>query len=551
MGGGSSMSSKQFQVGDVVRHNQRGVGQVTAVADAVRVKYATGKSSPPMPLEAAAQLLTKLPDGSPEALLLEHPESLQPWIEDAPLKLVATAVSVNGNSANASVIERLLFPVFNDSQANAQWVDWSREVLPYAKKSDGLEFIDKGKVFSLVKSLADIPEAPLPKPVKVKDWADWLMSPTGKAPARPQLSDVLLRDTVSVVQGETWAPDFPLMLASELTSELEQGRGNDSRNFLQALYRPLGGQGRVTLSQELANCIFSSEGFSAKPEDALDLLLASSSQNERNKVLQNLAVQASEGHLPPVVIGNYLAGAVADVQDPILRKTTRQFQDALSAPDAVQVSVELLFEIQTRLAELKRQNTKQTTAHQNQLKRLASAHQKELNRQRDEYDRKLAQQSAEHQEELKRQRNEHDRKLAQQSAEHQEALKSQLARLSSEHGKELQEQSERHEEKLREQESAYQGEVAKITNRFAAYRKGVVQKREKSHSEIRRDLLELISDTLRLLNSGDREVSARLRGAQAILTLALRAGGGDLREVREFAANALSTTKKSDLQEDN
>ena len=545
------MSSKQFQVGDVVRHNQRGVGQVTVAEGAIRVKYATGKSSPLMQPEAAAQLLTKLPEDSPEALLLQHPESLQPWIEDAPLKLVATAVSVNGNSANANIIEQLLFPVFNDSQANAQWVDWSREVLPYAKKSDDLEFIDKGKVFSLAKSLADIPEAPLPKPVKVKDWADWLMSPTGKAPARPQLSDVLLRDTVSVVQGETWPPDFPLMLASELTSELEQGRGNDSRNFLQALYRPLGGQGRVTLSQELANSILSSEGLAAKPEDALDLLLAGSSQNERNKVLQNLAVQASEGHLPPVVIGNYLAGAVADVQDPILRKTTRQFQEALRAPDVVQVSVELLFEIQTRLADLKRQNAKQTTAHQNQLKRLASAHQKELKRQRDEYEHKLSQQSAEHQAELKRQRNEHDRKLSQQSAEHQEALKSQLARLSSEHGKELQEQSDSHEKKLREQEATHQSGIAEITEQFADFRSDAERKREESRFEIRKDMLQVLQDTLHKLSSVNGTVEDRLQDAQAGLKLAFRVGGGELLGADELAADVAATAKVSLLQEAN
>lgn len=522
------MSSKQFQVGDVVRHNQRGVGQVVVSADTIRVKYASGQSSPSMQQAEAAQLLTKLPDDSPEALLLEHPESLQPWVEEAPIKLVATAVSVNGNSANASSIERLLFPVFNDTPANAQWDDWSREVLPYAKKSDDLEFIDKGKVFSLAKSLSDIAEAPLPKPVKVKDWADWLKSPLGRAPARPQLPDGLLRNTISVVQGETWPPDFPLTLASELASELEQSGGNDSRNFLKALYQLLGRSVRVSLSLELANCIFSSEGFSAKPEDALDLLLAGSNQNERNKVLQNLAVQASEGHLPPVVIGNYLADAVADVQDPILRKTTRQFQDALSAPDAVQVSVELLFEIQNRLADLKRQNTKQTTAHQNQLKSRDSAHQKELKHQRDEYEHKLSQQSAEHQKELKRQRNEHERKLSRQAAEHQEALKSQFARLSSEHGKELQEQSDSHEEKLRKQESKHQSVIAEITEQFADFRSDAERKREESRFEIRKDMLLVIGDTLRSLSTNDAGDAAGLRDGLAGLKLALRAGGGEL-----------------------
>lgn len=105
--------------------------------------------------------------------------------------------------------------------------------------------------------------------------------------------------------------------------------------------------------------------------------------------------------------------------------------------------------------------------------------------------------------------------------------------------------------RLDEQKTNHQQELIVRDRQFARYRNDVAQLREKSYAEIRKGLLDLISDTLRLLNYSDRDVSARLRDAQAILTLALRSGGGDLQEVSEFAANALSTTKKSGLQEDN
>lgn len=522
MGGGSSMSSKQFQVGDVVRHRRRGVGQVSSAdAESIRVKYASGQSSPPMQPEDAAQLLTKLPEDSPEALLLEHPESLQPWIEDAPLKLVATAVSVNGNSANASSIEHRLAPVFNPGE----WKAWWEEVRPFAKKSPYFKFTQKGATYSLREGPSEVPEERLLKPVKVKDWADWLKSPDGKAPVRPQLSAGLLRNTISVVQGETWPPDFPLTLASELASDLKQSAGNDSRNFLKALYQPLGRPVRVALSQELANSVLRGESVSTPDDDALDLLLAAPNPSERKQVLQNLAVQAAEGYLPSDLVGNYLAGAVADVQDAVLGKTTRQLQDALNAPDAGQWLVELLFEIQTRLAELKRQST----SRENQLKRQALNHQKELERLNSAHDKESQRQNSLHQEAL--------RQLEATLKEEQAKHRAEVDRLNQQN-----ETLRQHEAslsgRLKDEQTNRQKDVDKLNQQARDLHAQLARGRDEFVMEARYDILKQLALAFQNLHRADASVSELVQDAKSNLLLALGAGGaqefGAVGELTEF-----------------
>ena len=105
------MTDSRIQPEMFVRHSNRGVAKVAEVdgnlADAVFwASKESGKTD-----KVAPGLLTPLADDSPEALLWERPEKLELWATEAPLKLVALALSVGGGVDKTANVKKALVGV--------------------------------------------------------------------------------------------------------------------------------------------------------------------------------------------------------------------------------------------------------------------------------------------------------------------------------------------------------------------------------------------------------------------------------------------------------
>ena len=134
-------------------------------------------------------LLTMLDSGSPEALLWERPEQLASWAEEAPLKLVALALSVcGGKGKTADIRGKLSGRVIDEGQWDNWWKKHSKFL---GSLPDYFESVKapKGNDYRLLTSVDAVPSdraAPVKsRPVPMKVWRDWLQSgPPGEAPGR-------------------------------------------------------------------------------------------------------------------------------------------------------------------------------------------------------------------------------------------------------------------------------------------------------------------------------------------------------------------------------
>lgn len=569
------MSSKQFQVGDVVRHRRRGVGKVSSVdAELIEVEYDGGRSNWSMNWETAASLLIKLPEDSPEARLLHFPETLNDWASEAPLRLVGAALSLQPERQGKSgdIKSRLA-----GIELPKSWSAWWGQVLPAVQAST--DYFQMGKqgsvpIYSFSGNIADIPEIPLseypakskakparkpakPKPVigTSKEWSGWFLSeqdspPPGAAPnsqfvkslsSKPKNfpehglqravagANAALSGERKVHRPADW---LNLMLTAARRWNGEFGKDGllpppiDTGKTAFRLWQAIPAKANLPPLQDIASLLYAAGSvrgglasdwwqlYFEKEEGVSRFLIRLASVTE-NPAKVEFWQEMAEAALSPSypqrnsMLGELLAMLNADEQQKIRRRLLFETADrGTLSPDAL---LEFLNDqTDLLLAGLLFMDAPPERALQQGAARLHGA-------------------------------------IAYGNTPG-EPIGPTVARLTQTTRQRVEETIESNANALRQRLEA---EVARITNQFAAYRQDVVQKREKSHSEIRRDLLELISDTLRLVNSSDRDISARLRDAQAILTLALRAGGGDLREAREAAADAVSTAKVSVLQEAN
>ena len=600
------MSSKQFQIGDVVRHRRRGVGQVTVAAETIRVEYATGesKSSPPMPPEAAAELLEKLQEDSPEARLLHFPETLNDWAVEAPVRLVATALSIHPSSkGTAGQIKKSLAKVKLE-QAWESW--WGKKMQPAVKEAtDYFATAESGKdLVYLLKAanIFEIPAIPLaeyrskrpnakssPKAGDPKEWEAWLSSVADASPPADFPHSAFIK---GIATKPKKFPEHALLRAAYGANDALSGkkieRPDAWLNMLTAATRRWNGEfgktgvavpsGVTAASFVLWRAIPVGKGRKNPKRDAIREFVSLTKEESSVKraliaEVWSLLLQGSED----------VDGLRQEIAQALDRNGQAEFWHEIIAAglNAANANGSARM-IALILGCLKRRDD---AGYRQVLHLLLLKAARGEIADRDALLECLRDDSPFWLSGLLMLNSDNERSLIQgaeriyagvayggdlnamESWDDENAVKAELnngkqggpedafRELTKHVGNRIDAQKrqvrESFQDRLDEQKTNHQEELKIRDRQFARYRNDVAQLREKSYAEIRKDLLDLISDTLRLLNSGDREVSARLRGAQAILTLALRAGGGDLQEVREFVDTALSTTEVSGLQEAN
>ena len=127
------MSDSSFQPGSLVRDNRSRVGRVVGEAGSVEHD---GNKVALVAVDFWGELqkrpvdfLIPLDEDSPEALLWERPRDLQPWAEDAPLRLIALALSVSGGGGKAADIrDKISGRVIEKEQWENWWKKHSRSL---------------------------------------------------------------------------------------------------------------------------------------------------------------------------------------------------------------------------------------------------------------------------------------------------------------------------------------------------------------------------------------------------------------------------------------
>ena len=217
------MSDSRIQPGVLVRDNNARVGKVVGnpfsreidgnPVEVVAVDYWGEEQRRP------TSLLTLLGPDSPESLLWNRPEQLIPWTEEAPLKLLALALSVSGGKGKAADIrERLSGRVMEEGQWDNWWKKQSRSLSALPDYFESVK-APKGNDYRLLTSVEAVPSdwiAPAKsKPVPMKVWREWLHFGApgeipGRYPTKPvaealakwddaaTIADVLIRLEVSV-----------------------------------------------------------------------------------------------------------------------------------------------------------------------------------------------------------------------------------------------------------------------------------------------------------------------------------------------------------------
>ena len=129
---------------------------------------------------------------SPEAMLWERPGALASWADDAPLRLVAAALSINGGTGKVADIREKL----DKRVPGLKWDGWWRKA-PGQMRSLPEHFkvtkTGKDSEYKLLTSVDAVPAAgasksaavPEAKSAGTGDWKAWLEAPThGRAPGR-------------------------------------------------------------------------------------------------------------------------------------------------------------------------------------------------------------------------------------------------------------------------------------------------------------------------------------------------------------------------------
>ena len=199
------MTESKFQPGTLVRDNNSRVGKVVG---GIETRTVGGESVNVLPVDfwgelqnRPAEFLTPLDNDSPEALLLERPGALASWVEDAPLRLVALALSAGGGIGKvADIREKLEGRVIEEGR----WRNWwnkRTKALGSLSEHFGVVKGGKGNDYKLLSCAEDVPadwKPPAkPKPATRADWERWIAAdseepPPGRFPPK-QVCDSLAK----------------------------------------------------------------------------------------------------------------------------------------------------------------------------------------------------------------------------------------------------------------------------------------------------------------------------------------------------------------------
>lgn len=180
------MSESEIQVGAFVQDNRPRTGKpvvgkvLKRNGDDAKVVFWDSRVD-----SILLRFLTPLRTDSPEALLWNNPQMLAPWVDEAPLKLIATALSIDGNIGKAADIREKL----SGWVSNIEWEGWWNKARPQIrKKREHFEVTRDGKdtVYRLLTSAEAIPVAAKSKSARVgeeeedssAEWIDWLEADT-------------------------------------------------------------------------------------------------------------------------------------------------------------------------------------------------------------------------------------------------------------------------------------------------------------------------------------------------------------------------------------
>ena len=138
--------------------------------------------------------LTPLGEDCPEALLVDRPDELMSWAEDAPLRLVALALSVDGGTGKAADIRSRLAGRVIEEERWENW--WNRRTKALSSLPKHFRSVKaaKGNQYTLLCGVDDVP-ADLKPAAKAKsataaDWRKWLRTGApenvpGRYPTKP------------------------------------------------------------------------------------------------------------------------------------------------------------------------------------------------------------------------------------------------------------------------------------------------------------------------------------------------------------------------------
>ena len=184
-------------------------------------------------------------------------------------------------------------------------------------------------------------------------------------------------------------------------------------------------------------------------------------------------------------------------------------------------------------------------AHAAELKQLRESHAADLEKQRDAHAAELTRQREDRAAVLKQQREDHTSESIRQRDAHAAALKQQrdahtdeLRKLRESHVADLKQQRGTHAADLAQQRESHAADLAQQRESHAAdlnrwkqeeerlYNRieNLAAKREESHLEIRRDMLDAMAATLKMLRQQQGDPASLLRDVGAGLKLALQAG---------------------------
>ena len=501
----------------------------------------------------AAELET--PDGT-------KPDSVESWVSDAPLKLVAWALDSLGRTARSTDVRRELEGTFVRDPGSEwkTWKTWWERVLPAVKQSGNFN-VRKGSEITLMSRIAYVPAEPwdtLPIPVKKAktkgpsqaDWKRWMLSddtwpPPGPRPTKPvcnALAKLPLKD-IPLALNRIMGGAAELLESGSLSSHVAAGWAEAvSRGFVQfrELTPPDAVLSLAPQVGELLARLVEAAGYS--PESAGALLAAGGLPGQPDpwrrgftegvwNALQDLKgggpelLEAVERPQRAAVAQELVIAALCSTGPLRQHSELDRILDCLSYREPVYLIRDLI--VRSAAEEAPRGAVLDYVARSRHAAGLPDSTERLnllamasllLSDGSGETVNKAAEQVG--------------AALSGAAAEHQtgpvwpallSGARQHIADLRAQHAQELEEQRLSHEARLEEMRR----EAEQLNRRVEGIRAQIAEGREESRMDIRQDMLLVMAETLQSLPEWADNPQALVKNVEAKLGLALGAGGAE------------------------
>ena len=477
--GKTGVSESGIQQGMFVRDNRpkaakHQVGKVEKLDsdNAVVEFWVSGKNKPSI----SQQFLEPLPQDAPEVMLWERPSELASLAKKAPLKLLATVLSLNGSINGKTSKEADIREKLHGRVALGQWEDWWQKSTSSMVNSPDHFRIRKDKgvaTYTLLTKVEDVPEG-LPK----KKTAS--ARKTSRKQRRPRDSELLKLLTEGTKQNKM----SPRLLKASRDVAAAVFKASDSDSYycgLDRLLDLLPSDERVQVIREI-------------------IVTSSGGKLGKGKVSEYVATSrhvVGPERLPLLVMAGLLL--TTDQHREVVTMASRELADAFIVPDEYDLVVRnLLYDICDR--------------HTGKLNELGQAHAKELR-----------QEQYTHAVELKELHQSHAAELEQERQAHANELKN----LHQSHIAELEKLRQSHDvelEKLRIHVAELEREQNRLHQRIETLDAQMASGREESRLEIRQGMLLAVGDALQRAYLQGKSPEDRLSNVITTLPKALQEG---------------------------